>query len=154
MDKDAEKRYRELSPKEKYDSAIRAGEEPYNPLQTVKDLIKEKEDKQKNTPMGALSQGARMGPALPKGEDESKKELKKAYKKGGQVVKTLKNAGFYNKGKTKSEREKIVSKVTTKPQRIGMVEKMFSAKKMAKGGLASKRADGCAIKGKTRGKIV
>jgi len=35
-----------------------------------------------------------------------------------------------------------------------MVEKMFSAKKMAKGGLASKRADGCAIKGKTRGKIV
>jgi len=136
MDKDAEKRYRELSPKEKYDSAIRAREEPYDPLQTVKDLIKEKEDK----------------PASPK--PEPKKELKKAYKKGGQVVKTLKNAGFYNKGKTKSEREKIVSKVTTKPQRIGMVEKMFSAKKMAKGGLASKRADGCAIKGKTRGKIV
>jgi len=109
MDKDAEKRYRELPPKEKYDSAIRAGEEPYNPLQTVKDLIKEKEDKQKNTPMGALSQGARMGPALPKGEDESKKEPAKPVKK------------------------------------------------MAKGGSvssASKRADGCAVKGKTRGKIV
>ena len=27
-------------------------------------------------------------------------------------------------------------------------------KKMAKGGSASKRADGCAIRGKTRGKIV
>jgi len=33
MDKDAEKRYRELSPKEKYDSAIRAREEPYDQLE-------------------------------------------------------------------------------------------------------------------------
>jgi hypothetical protein len=30
---------------------------------------------------------------------------------------------------------------------------MFSAKKMAKGGTASSRADGIATKGKTRGKI-
>jgi hypothetical protein len=31
-----------------------------------------------------------------------------------------------------------------------MVEKLFSAKKMKAGGMASKRADGCAIRGKTR----
>ena len=42
--------------------------------------------------------------------------------------KALQKAGFYDKGKTKPEREKIVSKVTTKPQRISMVEKLFSAK--------------------------
>jgi hypothetical protein len=31
-----------------------------------------------------------------------------------------------------------------------MVEKLFSAKKMKAGGMASKRADGIAIRGKTR----
>jgi len=43
--------------------------------------------------------------------------------------KALEKAGFYDKGKTKPEREKIVSKVTTKPQRIKIVEKLFSTKK-------------------------
>jgi hypothetical protein len=43
--------------------------------------------------------------------------------------KALEKAGFYDKGKTKPEREKIVSKVTTKPQRISMVEKLLLAKK-------------------------
>ena len=79
-------------------------------------------------------------------------------KKGGAVSKAdMKKAGFYDKGKTKSERQKIVSKVTTKPQRIAMVEKAFSTKNMKSGGTvssASKRADGCATKGKTRCKIV
>jgi len=79
-------------------------------------------------------------------------------KKGGAVSKAdMKKAGFYDKGKTKSERQKIVSKVTTKPQRIAMVEKAFSTKNMKSGGAvssASKRGDGCAIKGKTRCKIV
>ena len=37
-----------------------------------------------------------------------------------------------------------------KPQRIEMVDKMFSTKKMSKGGTASSRADGCAVRGKTR----
>ena len=68
--------------------------------------------------------------------------------------KALEKAGFYDKGKTKSEREKIVSKVTTKPQRLGIVEKLFSAKKMKSGGMASKRADGMAIKGKTKGRVL
>jgi hypothetical protein len=72
-------------------------------------------------------------------------------RKGGAVSKAdMQKAGFYDKDKTKSERQKIVSKVTTKPQRLGMVEKLFSAKKMKAGGMASKRADGCAIRGKTR----
>jgi hypothetical protein len=74
-----------------------------------------------------------------------------AFKRGGTVSKTdMKKAGFYDKGTTKSERQKIVSKVTTKPQRIAMVEKAFSTKNMKSGGMASRRADGCAIRGKTR----
>jgi hypothetical protein len=73
-------------------------------------------------------------------------------KKGG-VVKDLKKAGFYDAKKDKAKRLDIINKVTTKPERIEMVDKMFSAKKMAKGGTASSRADGIATKGKTRGKI-
>ncbi len=68
--------------------------------------------------------------------------------KGGSVSpskKVLAKSGFYDKGKTKSEREKIVNKVTTKPQRVKMVERMLSA---------SKRADGIAKKGKTKGRMV
>ena len=73
------------------------------------------------------------------------------YKKGGTVSKTdMAKAGFYDKDKTKSERQAIVSKVTTKPQRVAMVEKAFSSKNMKAGGMASRRADGCAIRGKTR----
>ena len=74
----------------------------------------------------------------------------KGKKAGGMISHKLEKSGFYDKGKTKPEREKIVSKVTTKPQRIGMVEKLFSAKKMKSGGMASKRADGIAIRGKTK----
>ena len=84
------------------------------------------------------------------GDFSGMKGLDKPFKAGGKVSKALKSAGFYAKGTTKSEREKIVSKVTTKPQRLGMVEKLFSAKKMKAGGMASKRADGIAIRGKTR----
>ena len=87
------------------------------------------------------------------------RDLTRNYKSGGDVSeashkKALEKAGFYVKGKTKSEREKIVSKVTTKPQRLGMVEKLFSAKKMNSGGMASKRADGIAQRGKTKGRMV
>jgi hypothetical protein len=77
----ADKEYKDLTPEEKYKSAIEADKAPWNPIQTAKDLIVEK-----------LS---------PKKEE-------------------------------------------TKP-----------VKKMAKGGMtASKRADGCCTKGKTRGRIV
>ena len=88
------------------------------------------------------------------GDFTGMKGLDKPFKAGGKVSKALKSAGFYAKGTTKSEREKIVSKVTTKPQRLGMVERMFSTKKMKAGGMASKRADGCCVKGKTKGRMV
>jgi hypothetical protein len=86
--------------------------------------------------------------------EQARKRLAKQgiYKKGG-VVKDLKKAGFYDAKKDKAKRLSIINKVTTKPERIEMVDKMFSAKKMAKGGTASSRADGIATKGKTRGKI-
>jgi len=79
-------------------------------------------------------------------------------KKGGRISKAdMQKAGFYDKDKTKSERQAIVSKVTTKPQRVAIVEKAFSTKNMKAGGSvssASKRADGCCTKGKTKGKMV
>jgi hypothetical protein len=50
--------------------------------------------------------------------------------KGG-VTKSLKNAGFYEASKPK--RLSIINKVTTKPQRIEMVDKLFLAKKPMKG---------------------
>ena len=85
------------------------------------------------------------------GDLSGMKGLDRPFKAGGKVSKLdMQKAGFYDKGKTKSERQKIVSKVTTKPQRIAIVEKAFSTKNMKSGGMASKRADGCAIKGKTR----
>ena len=89
--------------------------------------------------------------APPKGIGESEKDMGPipAKKKGG-VVKDLKKAGFYDAKKDKAKRLSIINKVTTKPERIEMVDKMFSAKKMAKGGTASSRADGCAVRGKTR----
>jgi hypothetical protein len=51
-------------------------------------------------------------------------------KPAGSVVKSLKKAGFY--GASKPKRLDIINKVTTKPQRIEMVDKLFLAKK-AKG---------------------
>jgi len=59
------------------------------------------------------------------------KEFVKADKmKNGGVVQSLKKAGFYKEGKSKPERLKIVSHATTKPERVQIVEKLFSAKKM------------------------
>ena len=46
------------------------------------------------------------------------------------VVKSLKKAGFY--GASEPKRLAIINKVTTKPQRIKMVDKLFLSKK-AKG---------------------
>ena len=65
------------------------------------------------------------------------KDFVKADKKmkDGGVVQSLKKAGFYEEGKSKSERQKIIDDVTTKPQRVQIVEKVFSDKKMKGGGL-------------------
>ena len=53
-------------------------------------------------------------------------------KTSGGVVKSLTKAGFYEAAKPK--RLNIINKVTTKPQRIEMVDKLFLAKKKLKGG--------------------
>ena len=55
-------------------------------------------------------------------------------KKNSTIAKSLKKAGFYEADK--SERLDIVNKVTTKPQRVKMVEQLFSEKKMKKGGVS------------------
>ena len=47
------------------------------------------------------------------------------------VIQSLKKSGFYEAGKKKAERLSIINKVTTKPQRIEMVEKMFLTKQAA-----------------------
>jgi hypothetical protein len=103
----------------------------------------------------AAKKGMEMARKYPRGsEGESVSEEEMGMKKGGTVSKLdMQKAGFYDKDKTKSERQKIVKKVTTKPQRIAIVEKAFSSKNMKSGGSvssASRRADGCAIRGKTR----
>jgi hypothetical protein len=56
--------------------------------------------------------------------------------KNGGVVQSLKKAGFYEPSKNKAQRLEIINDVTTKPQRLGMVEKMFSEKKMKSGGVS------------------
>jgi hypothetical protein len=50
------------------------------------------------------------------------------------VAKSLKKAGFYEPSKNKSERLNIINNVTTKPQRLKMVEKLFLDKKLKSGG--------------------
>jgi hypothetical protein len=67
------------------------------------------------------------------GKEFAKADKGKQFKDGG-VAKSLKQAGFYEAGKNKSERIDIINKVTTKPQRLEMVDKLFSAKKMKEGG--------------------
>ena len=52
-------------------------------------------------------------------------------KPNSSVAKSLKKAGFY--GASEPKRLAIINKVTTKPQRIKMVDKLFLAKKTAKG---------------------
>ena len=67
------------------------------------------------------------------GKDFVKADEGKKFKDGG-VTKSLKKAGFYEAGKNKSERAEIIESVTTKPQRVAIVDKLFSAKKMKDGG--------------------
>jgi len=59
------------------------------------------------------------------------------YAEGGSVknvTKSLKDAGFYEAGKDKAKRLSVINKVTTKPQRMEIVDKLFLTKKMAAGG--------------------
>jgi hypothetical protein len=52
------------------------------------------------------------------------------------IAKSLKKAGFYDKGKGKAERINIINDVTTKPQRLKIVDKLFVEKKFKDGGVS------------------
>jgi hypothetical protein len=67
------------------------------------------------------------------GKEFVKADEGKKFKDGG-ITKSLKKAGFYEAGKNKSERAEIIESVTTKPQRVAIVDKLFSEKKMKAGG--------------------
>ena len=94
MDKDAEKRYRDLSPKEKYDSAVKAEKEPWNPLDAAKALVEEKMSPKKDVKKG-IEEGITKG--------TSGKDL--GLKKGGSVKSKCKcmcrGGGIEVRGKTK-----------------------------------------------------
>jgi hypothetical protein len=57
-------------------------------------------------------------------------------KSNATVAKSLKKSGFYDAGKKKPERIKIINDVTTKPQRLQMVDKLFIDKKFKNGGVS------------------
>ena len=52
------------------------------------------------------------------------------------IAKSLKKAGFYDAGKKQSERLNIINNVTTKPQRVKMIDKLFIDKKFKDGGVS------------------
>ena len=43
------------------------------------------------------------------------------------IAKSLKKAGFYEKNKNKDERINIINNVTTKPERLKIVDKLFGS---------------------------
>jgi hypothetical protein len=63
-----------------------------------------------------------------------KRDAKKA---DGGVVSSLKKAGFYDEENNKQKRLSIINKVTTKPERLEMVDKLFLKKKAEGGSLKS-----------------
>lgn len=60
---------------------------------------------------------------------------------------------LYNSTKAENARDKMLEAYGAKPKK-SLNEKRFGMKKGGSVSSASKRADGCAIKGKTRGKMV
>lgn len=57
-------------------------------------------------------------------------------KTNASIAKSLKKSGFYDTGKKKPERLSILNDVTTKPQRLEMVDKLFLEKNFKKGGVS------------------
>jgi hypothetical protein len=92
----ADKEYKDLTPKERYDSALKADKEPWNPLAAAKEMIKEKMAPKKDLKKGAL-EGMKYGPGLSK--EVSK--FDENYKKGGKVKKYCRGGGIEVRGKTK-----------------------------------------------------
>lgn len=81
-------------------------------------------------------------------------------KNNASIAKSLKAAGFYEPTKKKSERLNIVKKVTTKPQRVKIVDEVFEGKKFKDGGpslavgrgekLSAKEGAGLTAKGRAK----
>lgn len=81
-------------------------------------------------------------------------------KNNASIAKSLKAAGFYEPTKKKSERLNIVKKVTTKPQRVKIVDEVFEGKKLKDGGpslavgrgekLSAKEGAGLTAKGRAK----
>lgn len=81
-------------------------------------------------------------------------------KNNASIAKSLKAAGFYEPIKKKSERLNIVKKVTTKPQRVKIVDEVFEGKKFKDGGpslavgrgekLSAKKGAGLTAKGRAK----
>jgi len=81
-------------------------------------------------------------------------------KNNASIAKSLKAAGFYEPNKKKSERLNIVKKVTTKPQRVKIVDEVFESKKFKDGGpslaigrgekLPAKQGAGLTAKGRAK----
>jgi hypothetical protein len=81
-------------------------------------------------------------------------------KNNASIAKSLKAAGFYEPSKKKSERLDIVKKVTTKPQRVKIVDEVFEGKKFKDGGpslavgrgekLSAKEGAGLTAKGRAK----
>jgi len=81
-------------------------------------------------------------------------------KNNASIAKSLKAAGFYEPNKKKSERLNIVKKVTTKPQRVKIVDEVFEGKKFKDGGpslaigrgekLPAKQGAGLTAKGRAK----
>jgi len=81
-------------------------------------------------------------------------------KNNASIAKSLKAAGFYEPNKKKSERLNIVKKVTTKPQRVKIVDEVFEGKKFKDGGpslaigrgekLSAKEGAGLTAKGRAK----
>ena len=71
-----------------------------------------------------------------------------------ETKKTQKGYANYEADNTKKQREMETKDAKFKETIKSGVEKIRGVMGMAKGGSASSRADGCAVKGKTRGKII
>lgn len=84
--------------------------------------------------MSSRGMGAVLPSKMPKGSRKARRDDTNfmQYAEGGSVksvTKSLKKAGFYEAGKNKRKRLGIINKVTTKPQRMEMVDKLFLKKK-------------------------
>ena len=82
--------------------------------------------------MSSRGMGAVLPSKMPKGKRKARRDDTDftQYAEGGSVkdvTKSLKKAGFYDASEPK--RLAIINKVTTKPQRIKMVDKLFLSKK-------------------------